>query len=545
LADVREQQTTSVADRVVRELIDGGVRTLFGVPGGGGNLDLIAAAGRADLPFVLTATETGAAMAAIAQAEITGRPGACLTTLGPGATSVVNGVACAYLDRSPLVVMTDAFAGGARAPYEHQRLDQAALFAPIAKASLTLASDDAGATIRRAVRLAAADRPGPVHVDCPGGVAGAELVKDRTGESGESQPGAEPPGADNARFDALVAGARKPLLIVGLGARLHTDADAIRRLCERHSLPALVTYKAKGVVPDDHPWFGGLFTNALVEQAILDDADLLIGVGLDPVELLPRPWRQERQIVYCGRWPVDTSQIPFDAQLVTSIPRAMDRLDAALAPSAWNAAHVRRRVLDQRQAIAISRSSLTAQRVVEIAAARLAPVAGRVTVDAGAHMFAATMLWPVREPAGVLISNGLSTMGFALPAAVGAALIDRSRPVVALTGDGGALMCAGELLTAARERLRMMTIVFNDASLSLIEIKQQARQLPPSGVALGQVDWSALAAGFGVTGFRADDEVSLGAAIERALACDGPTVIDVRIDRSNYPDTLRAVRGGA
>ena len=109
-----------------------------------------------------------------------------------------------------------------------------------------------------------------------------------------------------------------------------------------------------------------------------------------------------------------------------------------------------------------------------------------MTVDAGAHMFPATMLWPVREPNGMLISNGLSTMGFALPAAIGAALRrPRAAPVVALTGDGGLLMCAGELLTAAREKLRIIMIVFNDASLSLIEIKQQARRLPPAGVALG------------------------------------------------------------
>ena len=115
------------------------------------------------------------------------------------------------------------------------------------------------------------------------------------------------------------------------------------------------------------------------------------------------------------------------------------------------------------------------------------------------------MLWPVSEPNGMLISNGLSTMGFALPAAIGAALLDRARPVVALTGDGGLLMCLGELLTAARERLPVITIVFSDASLSLIEIKQQARRLNAAGVALGDIDWPAIAEGFGVTPFCGGD----------------------------------------
>src|SRR6185436_8776714 len=146
----------------------------------------------------------------------------------------------------------------------------------------------------------------------------------------------------------------------------------------------------------------------------------------------------------------------------------------------------------QRRAIRCDGAALTPDRVVERAAARLAGTA-RVTVDAGAHMFPATMLWPVEFPGQMLISNGLSTMGFALPAAIGAALADRDRLVVALTGDGGLLMCAGELLTAARERLRIIVIVFSDASLSLIEIKQHARQLPAGGVALGSVAWAKLA----------------------------------------------------
>jgi acetolactate synthase-1/2/3 large subunit len=188
-------------------------------------------------------------------------------------------------------------------------------------------------------------------------------------------------------------------------------------------------------------------------------------------------------------------------------------------------------------------AGFTAQRVVEIAASRLAPVAGRVTVDAGAHMFPATMLWPVSEPNGMLISNGLSTMGFALPAAIGAALIDRERPVVALTGDGGLLMCAGELLTAVREGLRIITIVFSDASLSLIEIKQQARQLPPAGVALGAIDWPALAGSFGIPGWAAATGAELERAVDRALAASGPTLIEAKIDRSNYGATLRAIRG--
>jgi len=190
----------------------------------------------------------------------------------------------------------------------------------------------------------------------------------------------------------------------------------------------------------------------------------------------------------------------------------------------------------------VTADGLTAQRVVEVAANRLAPLA-RVTVDAGAHMFPATLLWPVREPNGMLISNGLSTMGFALPAAIGAASLDRTRPVIAMTGDGGLLMCVGELLTAVRERLPIVTVVFNDSSLSLIDIKQQQRKLPTSGVSLGELNWRALAESVGMIAHAAATERELEDAVSRALDYDGPTLVDARVDPGGYGAMLKAVRG--
>ncbi len=158
-------------------------------------------------------------------------------------------------------------------------------------------------------------------------------------------------------------------------------------------------------------------------------------------------------------------------------------------------------------------------------------------------MFPATVLWPVTEPNQMLISNGLSTMGFALPAAIGAAMTDRERPVVALTGDGGLLMCVGDLATTVRERLRIMVIVFADEALSLIQIKQARRALQPAGVRLGTVAWVPLAESFGVAGFAASDERQLDRAVEQALAVRGPSLIEARIDPGNYGRTLSAVRG--
>jgi len=531
-----------VADYLIDRLRDAGVRTVFGLPGGGGNLDLIQAAGRAGLPFVLTTTETGSAIAAIAQAEITGAPGVCITTLGPGAASVVNGVVCAKLDRVPLLAITDSYASGTT--FEHQRLDHQKLLAPVVKWSGSLAPDVASQNIGFAFDRLAELPPGPVHLDCP---ANFEEAHAGDGGLGARSWGHTDAFGDPA-FRALVTAARKPILIVGLAARQPAYAAAVRALCEARRVPALVTYKAKGVVPDSHPWFAGVFTHGAIERPILDESDLIIGIGFDPVEILPRPWNYRQPVISIARWEMAEDHVPFRGQHVGTDEGIDLELAEALTQSEWDQSVVRahaetaRRAVLNAEVLSDPASSLTPQSVVTMAAARFAGKA-RVTVDAGAHMLPAAVLWPVSEPNGLLISNGLSTMGFALPAAIGAALLDRSRPVVALTGDGGLLICMGELATLARERLKIIVIVLNDSSLSLIEIKQQARKLPPAGVALGDLNWSRIAEGFGLGAWTARTPAELEHALEAAAAADGPSLIDARIDGSNYPDIMKAIRG--
>jgi acetolactate synthase-1/2/3 large subunit len=305
----------------------------------------------------------------------------------------------------------------------------------------------------------------------------------------------------------------------------------------------MVTYKAKGVIPDRHPCFAGVFTHAQLERPLVEKSDLIIGIGLDPVELLPRPWIYNQPVIYVGRWRVDDSHVPFASQWITDLSSGADALANLLRDSEWSLDEVRSQVARGCRAADVPANGLSAQRVVAVAAERF-PADVRVTVDAGAHMIPATLLWGMTEPNQMLISNGLSTMGFALPAAIGAALLDRGRPVVALTGDGGLLMCAGELLTAAREKLRIIVVVFNDASLSLIEVKQQRKRYRSAGVELGPVDWRTVTEGFGLSAFVANNDVELSRAMEAALECDGPSVIDARIDRSNYARTIEIVRGG-
>ena len=531
----------AIAARIVRQLQDAGVRTLFGVPGGGGNLDLMDAAREAGLPFVLTSTENGAAIAAIAQAEITGQPGACLTTLGPGAASVLNGVACAHLDRVPLFVFTDSDASAARGAFTHQQLDQRALFAGVTRWGGRLSSDHADEVLAYAWTSVAGPPPGPVHIECSADFE-TEPYPSAILAVPAARPGESP---DVTELQGRLSGARKPLVIAGLGARRPDVAQAVRHVCERRQVPAMVTYKAKGVIPDDHPRFAGVFTHGALERPVVAESDLLIGIGLDPVELLPRRWDYAAPVVYVGAWPVPTGHVPFASSHVTGdVASVLAQIEAGLWWSDWDFDALHARVEDGRRSVDIrsADAGLTPSEVVRTTAGRLSSEA-RVTVDAGAHMFPATLLWPVREPNGWLISNGLSTMGFALPAAIGAALLDRRRPVVALTGDGGLLMCAGELQTLAREQLRVIVVVFSDQSLSLIDIKQRQRGLAANGLSLGATDWAGVARGFGLAAFAAADCAGLERALEQAAATAGPVLIEARVDPSSYSATLKAVRG--
>ncbi|HEV2447975.1 MAG TPA: thiamine pyrophosphate-binding protein, partial [Candidatus Sulfopaludibacter sp.] len=342
------------ADLIVESLLAAGVSRLFGMPGGGSNADLVEAAGRAGLPFTLAHTEAASAFMAAAQAEITAKPGACIATLGPGAASLMNGVAQAFLDRVPLIAITDCHADGAAAGAGHQALPQGTMFAPIVKYTARLEPGSVVETLARA--LEAADG-GPVHLDVPAEVTEAPAE----GEVGVRRP--SPASEHPVRVNA-----RRPLLLIGLGGRV----PGIAELCERFRVPALVTYKAKGTVPDRHPWFGGIFTNGALESEILRRADALVAVGLDEVELLTRSWPDSQPMVRL----------------------TAGQLDGALRPSQWDAAEVRDLAEAQRRRmrVACEGEGILPHRVVELAADAYA--GARITVDAGAHMFPVMSLWP-------------------------------------------------------------------------------------------------------------------------------------------------------
>ena len=530
------------ADRIGRLLAVRGLRNLFGVPGGGHSSDVIVAADTHGARFVLSQTETGAALMAAAQAEITGQAGACITTLGPGVTSVVNGVTHAWLDHAAILVLADAPPGPADVVGIHQRVEQRAVLAPVTKGQVVIGREHVEATMARAFELAEASPPGPVYVEL--GFDGAA--------TDEPEPDIARPGVadedgraiDDNVWDELrpvIAASRRPMVLVGLEVRSPEGIAAVREFCRDRDVPALVTYKGKGVIPDSSPQFAGVVTNSAIEASILEQADLFIAVGLDPIELLARPWPYSAPVIDISQVHHPDGQLPVRGRMHVGPIEGLQWVGAALGATDGAArAHARANGRRQRLA-ALGSGRLTSTTAVAEMAARWSSSA-RVTVDAGAHMLPAMQLWPVEARADILISNGLSTMGFALPAAIGAALLEPGRRVVAITGDGGLLMCLGELATLARENLDVSVVVFDDRALSLIKLKQEQRGVTV-GVDLGAVDWVGLAASMGIRGFAVETLDALATCLAQIGSSPGPSVLAVRIESTDYVPVLRAIRG--
>ena len=537
----------TLAEAMIATLKSYGVKFLFGVPGGGSSLDLMAAADEAGMRFILCCGETSAALAASVVGELTGTPGVVLTAIGPGAASAVNGVAYAHLERAPLILICDAREQGDAIP-PHQVFGLKALFRPITKTCQRLTPETGVVEFAELVSLVLQKPRGPALVELSSGDAARAVLPpsssvksddEEESEGGDASAGSGP----HEAAKALLAGSRYPVLVVGLQAASSDSGRDLQHLAERLDCPVFTTYKAKGVVADGHPQMLGHFTGADGEAEALRSADLIIWAGVEPVELIPVAWRHTAPLLVLSdvaglEYPVTPA-----AKLIGPISRSAETLAATSASSAWSRAQITALRDDLKQRTRLGGGDgHTVEEVVDVV---IAASGGEVryTVDAGAHMISVMARIEAREAHTVLKSTGLSTMGFALPAAIAAALVAPERRVIAFTGDGGLMMCLAELSTAARLGCRITVVVLNDAALSLIDVKQQRRQQKSVGVRYPAIDFAAAATGLGCRAWRVKQHESLRPSIEAALAHEGAGLIDVRVDPTGYGGQLAALRG--
>ena len=536
------------AAAIVTALARAGTRVIFGIPGGGPNLDVVGAAAAAGLRFVLTHTETAAAIMAATCADLTDGPGAVLVTRGPGLASAVNGIAHAALDRLAVIVIADTVRSAEADRISHQRLDQAALGRAVAKAVVTVGGSRAGDAAAEAIRLALACPAGPVIALMDDSSASPAAGPDSS--AGLQAGTAAERGDDLAVLARALRSARRPAVLLGHEAIAHTAA--IRAALRGSGIPVLHTYRARGIMPDSEPEAGGLVTGGTMEWPLLAAADLILGLGVDEAEMIPAPWDYQGLTVLVTGNPARPGRATYftgASELTGPLPAAIDLLAAAGRRHAWPPATGRaaRAVTKQRLADAPDAAPglLTPQQVAATVRAHT-PDDGVATVDAGAHMLAVMPLWEVTQPRRLLISSGLATMGFALPAAVAAALCHPEQPVVAFTGDGGLAMALAEIETAVRLGLRIVVVVFNDAALSLIKIKQRpAGQGGGEAVGYGPVSYARAAEAMGAAAVVVRAEAELAQALAAALRRAGPTVIDAQVDPAGYPVIMELSRGEA
>lgn len=499
----------------------------FGLPGGGPNLEMVGAGMEMGMRFVLAHGETASCIMASTFGKLTSTVGVTIATRGPGAASAVNGAAQATLDRYPLLLLTDVIAASDRDRVAHQRLDQIAMMRPVTKWSGTVGHSDPANLIAAALSLASTQPYGAVHLDFDPSSHGSDTPKV-----------AEPAGLDPEALTAarkLIRRARRPLFLIGAEAIRWTQV--VRATVAELGVPALLTYQAKGIVPVSSPNYAGLFTNGRIEASLLASADLIVAIGLDPVEPIPGPWNATAPVVSLNPWPIESPYYPIEAELTGPIDSVLGMLGGEFS-SEWDEAtgsdYNRKSIESLRQ----PGRGLGPFEVVEtlIASAREGTVA---TVDAGAHFLAVMPLWPVEKPFDLLVSNGLATMGFAVPAAIGAALARPDSPVICMVGDGGMGMTLAELETVVRLDLDVTIIVFNDSALSLIKIKQREGQGGDEAVRYGDINFASVAQGVGMQSYVVETPAALAAALDSAR---GPLLIDARIDPGPYVHAITATR---
>jgi acetolactate synthase-1/2/3 large subunit len=520
----------TVAKAIGDRLRAAGVRYVYGHPGGE-VVDLIEGFRQAGLEFVLTKHATAAAFMAEAAATATGVPGICLATLGPGATNLVTGVAHAYLDRAPVL----AFSGQLPAErYEiatHQRLDLRHLFAPITKWQATVSSANAAAVVDRALRVAQRPRRGPVFLEVPSDVPSQETIEVALPRVATEEVSAIDDDAIRTTA-ALLRDSERPLLLVGMDANENAVAAPLRRLAEAWSVPVMVSPKAKGIFREDHPLFlgtiEGLGTAYLYDY--IDTCDLVLMVGFDPVEF-DRDWTARARIAHIGVVPNDDRYYGSEVEVVGAIDAALERLSTDPSPKlSPDEIRVFREAFAAR--VRPSSARLTSQQVLSELRGAL-PEDALVTCDVGYNKAVSAQCWPSYRPRTFFLSNGLSSMGYGLPAALALKMAEPARQVACILGDGGFAMSMPELETAVRQRLGVLVIVLVDDALSQIRAGQERKGYPVTGTTFGSLDYSKLAAAFGMEAKVVTSAAECRDAF-RALPKDRPALVAARIDPSSY-----------
>jgi acetolactate synthase-1/2/3 large subunit len=530
----------NVADLLARCLENEGVAYIFGLPGEE-IIPLVDALDRTSMRFILVRSEQAAAFMADMYGRVTGKAGVCLATLGPGAINLLLGVADAQTDSAPLVALSAQVGLGRIYKETHQVVDLVSMFKPVTKWSDTLLTPAATPEmIRHAFHLAQTERPGAVYLAIPQDVAALPVDPELRPLRVQPAHTEAPAPGQIARAAAVLDAAKTPIILAGHGAARHQAQEALIHFAEKLRIPVATTFHGKGVFPDDHPYALGTM-GFMVHDYVnfgFDEADVIVSVGYELQEFSPariNP-RGDKKIIHLHRSAaVVDANYNVTVEVAGDIPAALDALAAQVSPKpGLVAAEQKIRCLLREELEQGRRDAsypLKPQRLVADIRAAL----GRedfVLVDSGAVKMWMARLYPTYRPNTCLVSNGLSTMGFAVPGALGVKLARPRQKVLAVTGDGGFLMNSQEIETALREKIPCVILVWVDGSYSLIKWKMEMQLKRSSHVDFGNPDFVKYAESFGARGYLIHTAAELLPTLKQALAADTVSVIACPVDYS-------------
>ena len=531
--------TIRAADALARRLYAAGCRTAFGMPGGE-VLTVIDALESAGIRFILAKHENAAGFIAEGVHHRDHAPAILVGTIGPGTLNGVNTVANALQDQVPMIVISGCMDADEIARYTHQVVDQQAVFRPITKASFSLTAGTAHTIADKAIAIATEGRPGPVHIDVPISVADARIAATVPAPRAPASL-TVPTGADLATARGWLEQAKRPVMIVGVDAMNQWAETAILEFAEDHNVPVITSYKAKGMLPEDHALaLGGAGLSPLADTHLVpfvQSADLILCVGYDPIEMRPG-WRDvwtpnSHNVIDITAVPnhhyMHQSSLNFVTDCAATLRALSDGLDVV---ETWPEGEIYQ--CKSALADAFPRDEDWGPAAIIDTCRRVLPRDAISSADSGAHRILLSQMWECYAPRALMQSSALCTMGCAVPMAIGAKLASPDRAVVSFSGDAGFLMVAGELATAAELNLAPIFVVFVDASLALIEKKQRERQLPNHGVDFAQHNFAAMGVAFGGAGVTVRSRGALESALNDAMAADTFTVIAAVIDRGAY-----------
>jgi acetolactate synthase I/II/III large subunit len=526
------------SDLFVKALENEGVEYIFGIPGEE-NLDILNSLRDSNIQLILTRHEQGAGFMAATYGRLTGKPGVCMSTLGPGATNLVTPAAYAQLGAMPMLMITGQKPIKKSKQGRFQIIDVVDMMQSITKFTKQIVNgNNIPSLVREAFRLSTEERPGAVHLELPEDVAAEESDFRLFEVVGHRRPDANNKSIVSA--SRMIEEAKNPLILIGAGANRKRTSYALKEFIERTGIPFFNTQMGKGVIDERHPLFLGtaaLSANDFLHNAIRH-ADLIINVGHDVIEKPPFFMEEGAQkVIHVNFFPAEVDDVYFpQLNVVGDIAHSVHSLADMVDPAEhWDFSYFKKvkSEVDSHlhKYFEDKRFPTLPQRLVNVVRQAL-PEDGIVTLDNGVYKIWFARNYECYQPNTLLLDNALATMGAGLPSAMAAKMIYPEKKVISVCGDGGFMMNSQELETAVRLKLNMVVIILNDSSYGMIKWKQEGMGFSSFGLDYANPDFVTYANSYGAIGHRPTSDDEFNATLKTCLETDGVHLIDLAVDYS-------------